>query len=107
MKRTGISLTLFLGLVLFLQPVWGEDTPQVEGVLSARGALTEVNPQERVFRFKKEKGLDLTYFLDDEGLVSLNNFAAGDFVEIEYVYDKDYRKVVRSLRKLPPPETSD
>jgi hypothetical protein len=105
MKRTGISLILFLGLVLFLQPVWGEDTPQVEGVLSAQGTLTEVNPQERFFRFKKEKGLDLTYFLDDESVISLNHFATGDFVEIEYVYDKDYRKVVRSLKKLPPPES--
>ena len=105
MLRTFSVLTL----VLTLFAVTGVAAPSVkpeEGVVSAKGKLTQVNLEGKSLLIRIEEGLELTFFADETTRIqigketkSLADLAAGDSVEIEYRYDQDYQKVLQSIRK--------
>ncbi len=109
MRHFFIVLTLAFIVSAVSPAIFAEES--AEGILLAEGKLTQINVQEKFLRSKKEKGPELTYFLAEtteivieESPAPLESLAVDDSVEIEYLYDKDYRKVLRRIRKLTPPQ---
>ncbi|GEM_PF-6225622 len=101
------SLAMTALLILFASTSIAAPGPKPEeGILSAKGKLTQVNPAEKVLLIKIEKGLELTFFVDEATQIQagketrlLTDLQAGDSVEIEYLYDQDFKKILRSVRK--------
>lgn len=110
-SRLSYLLSSFLGagaiLILSVSTTFATPDPKTDqGMFSAKGKITQVNAGERFLLVKLENGPELTFFVDEATQVrmgkettSLARFATGDSVEMEYFYDQDYRKVLRTLRK--------
>ena len=109
MKRWSAVLTLVLGLI-FTQVTLSAQTE--EESFSTAGKITQLNIQEKTLGLKREGGLELTFHVNDvtqiligEEAKPLTDLAVGDSIEMEYVYNKDYEKFARTIRKslTPPP----
>lgn len=88
------------------RPVWAQQ--EEEKLFSTRGKLTEINLEEKVLRLKNEGGLELTFLLTDttqvktgEAIRPLADLAVDDSVKMDYRYNENYEKVVRTIEKEP------
>lgn len=84
------------------------DTYSSEGdnLFSTKGTVTHINTQEKVLLVKREGGLELTFHTDeatevtvDGEMKSIADIGINDSVEIDYVYNENYEKVARKIRK--------
>lgn len=78
-----------------------------EELFSIQGTLIQVETGEKMFLLKNEGGLELTFRVNEgteikigQGSGLLSHLAAGDSVEVDYIYNENYEKVARSIRKL-------
>jgi hypothetical protein len=110
MKPFLVFLIAVLGPLAALGPLSAQEAEETG--FSAEGKITQLDSAGQFFRFRKEGGPELTYYVEEtsavtsaEGLASFDDLAPGDLVRIEYAYDRDYRKVVKRVHKLPFTET--
>lgn len=107
MKPFILAFALVLLEVLALPRGFAE----VQGVekkefFSTKGTLMRVETGEKKFFLKNEGGLELTFHADEstrlaigQNQTSLADLAPGDSLEIDYVYNENYEKTARSIRK--------
>ena len=103
---TGVII-LFVGVychTLLLPLSWAQQ--EAEKPLSTQGTLTEVNQEEKFLRLKNEGGLELTFLIMDTTQIlagetphPLADLAVGDSVKVDYDYNENYEKVIRSITK--------
>ena len=95
-----------------LEPQTQEEHFSIEGTITEieSPAKSSQSAEGKIIRLKNEKGLELTFRLDSstsvkvgEDTQSINDLAVNDPIEIEYVYNENYEKVGRSIKK-PKPE---
>lgn len=109
MKEGEFSMKIFLAAVtlaihfLFVSnSVFAvTETKPKEELFSTKGTIIEINLQEKVLHVKNEGGLELTYHADEA--TPLDDFAVNDFVEMDYLYNQDYEKMIRNIKKSSPP----
>lgn len=110
-------MTILIALMAVSFPArwaWAQtDAPESEGKFTLRGTLTRRDLPAKTLLVKNEGGLELTFHLKEAGRVSVGEEtgsgadpAAGDEVEIEYEYNADYEKIIRSLKKRSSPASS-
>ena len=110
-------LTRFVTAVLFIgafplfrfealaQTAEAEKAPAVrDEFFLAQGTITEVRPEEKILHVKIDAGLELTFYENEATLInfggqkqSFADLAAGDSVQIKYVYNEDYQKVAQAI----------
>lgn len=103
------AVTILLGILFISQnsPVFSQPPEQVvKENFSVKGTITEINPNQQIIKAKNEGGLELTFsiiatteILEGEQAKLLADLAPGDNVEIKYVYDDNYEKIARLIRK--------
>ena len=113
MKRSKRIAITFFSMGIFLVPRFealaqtaeAEKAPAVrDEFFLAQGTITEVRPEEKILHVKIDVGLELTFYENETTLINLGgqkqsfaDLAAGDSVEIKYVYNEDYQKVAQAI----------
>jgi len=97
-SRLLLVLLIFLAQAAFAQPA--------EEHFSTRGTVTRINQDQKIVSVKTEGGLELTFHIEettqilrDSKTQSFADLALEDEVEIEYDYNPDYEKIVRTLKR--------
>lgn len=96
---------LSLGSEAFAQTKETEKPPTVrDEFFLVQGTVTEVRPGEKLLHVKIDAGLEITFYENESTLIhfgakkqSLADLAAGDTVEIKYIYDEGYRKMAQAI----------
>ena len=113
MKQINNLLAILLFTIFFIscgfdapvQSAEAEKAPAVrDEFFLAQGTITEVRPEEKILHVKIDAGLELTFYENETTLINLGgqkqsfaDLAAGDSVEIKYVYNEDYQKVAQAI----------
>ena len=109
MKMRSLFL-ISLVLVSLSSPALSQ-TPETgeEGRFTTRGVITQIDLSTKTLLVRNEGGLELTFHLNDgtqvrtgKTTLSAADLKAEDEVEIDYEYNADFEKIVRTVTKSSP-----
>ncbi len=84
-----------------------------EGRFTTRGVITKIDGPAKTIFVRNDGGLELTFHLDEGTQIRLGKTGASladlkdeDEVEMDYEYNNDYEKIVRTLTKSASPASA-
>lgn len=99
------KIIAFSGLVFILAAAFSTVFAEVpQKYFLTEGTLTEVQPEQKIFRLKNKGGLELTFRAEERTSVrvegtpkSFADLRPGDWAEVEYDYNENYEKIAETI----------